>query len=189
MTRREILRQSALQAGAIWAMLGQTHSHENAAAPSGGLRFFTPEQAAEVEAVAAQIIPADESGGAREAGVVRFIDLNLAAYEKDKQAAYTEGLKMLAAKCGGRFSDLPPAKQIEVLRSMERKPSVEVVFRADPQSDFFELVRRHTILGFFSHPQYGGNRDRIGWKLIGFEDAGVYQPPFGYYDGPGRSEP
>jgi gluconate 2-dehydrogenase gamma chain len=189
MTRREILRQSTLQAAAVWATLGQTHSHDQVAGPSGGLKFFTPEQAAEVEAVAAQIIPTDDTGGAREAGVIRFIDLNLATYERDKQAAYIQGLKLLAEKSGGRFSDLPPAKQIEVLRSMEPKQSVGVVFRADEQSEFFELVRRHTILGFFSHPQYGGNRDRIGWKLIGFEDAHVFQPPFGHYDGPDRNEP
>jgi gluconate 2-dehydrogenase gamma chain len=173
----------------MWAMLGQTHSHDDIAAPSGGLRFFTPEQAIEVEAIAAQIIPADETGGAREAGVIRFIDLNLATYESDKQAAYTRGLKILAERSGGRFSDLVRAKQIEVLRSMEQKQSVGATFRADEQSDFFELVRRHTIFGFFSHPRYGGNRDRIGWKLIGFEDAAVFQSPFGYYDGPGRNEP
>jgi gluconate 2-dehydrogenase gamma chain len=189
MTRREILRQSALQAGAVWAMLGQKHSHHRIAAPSGGLRFFTPEQAVEIEAVAAQIIPADDTGGAREAGVIHFIDLNLATYEKDKQAAYTVGLKMLAEKSGGRFSVLPAAKQIEVLRSMERDQSAAVVFRSESQSDFFELVRRHTILGFFSHPQYGGNRDRIGWKLIGFESAAVFEPPFGYYDATGGNEP
>jgi len=189
MTRREILRQSALQAAAVWAMLGQTHSHDQAAAPSGGLRFFTPEQATEVEAVASQIIPTDETGGAREAGVIRFIDLNLATYEKDKQSAYTEGLKLLAENSSGRFSDLPPAKQIEILRTIEGKQSGSVVFRADEQNGFFELVRHHTILGFFSHPQYGGNRDRIGWKLIGFEDTHVFQPPFGYYDVPDRNEP
>lgn len=189
MTRREILRQSALQATAVWAMLGQTHSHDQVAALSDGLKFFTLEQAIEVEAVAAQMIPTDDTGGAREAGVIRFIDLNLATFEKDQQAAYTRGLKMLADRSGGRFSDLPPAKQIEVLRSMEQKRSVApVIFRADEQSDFFELVRRHTILGFFSNPQYGGNRDRIGWKLIGFEDAAAFRPPFGYYDGPNRNQ-
>ena len=31
-------------------------------------------------------------------------------------------------------------------------------------------------------PAYGGNRDGVGWKLIGFEDRHVFQPPFGYYD-------
>jgi len=43
-------------------------------------------------------------------------------------------------------------------------------------------VRTHTILGFFGHPSYGGNRDLAGWKLIGFEDRYQFEPPFGYYD-------
>jgi hypothetical protein len=34
----------------------------------------------------------------------------------------------------------------------------------------------------FSLPAYGGNRDGVGWKLIGFEDEHVFHPPFGYYD-------
>jgi gluconate 2-dehydrogenase gamma chain len=48
--------------------------------------------------------------------------------------------------------------------------------------DFFELLRTHTLYGFLGNPSYGGNRDRIGWKLIGFENRMAYQPPFGYYD-------
>ena len=39
-----------------------------------------------------------------------------------------------------------------------------------------------TLLGMFSLPSYGGNRGGVGWKLIGFEDAHVFQSPFGYYD-------
>ena len=171
MTRREVLWQSAAQAGAVWAALAQQHQHPDAPPPAGGFKFFTAEQAKEIEAVAAQIIPADETGGAREAGVIRFIDLNLAMYDMDKQDAYRDGLKLLTEKTGGRFSDLSDARQIEVLRGIEKTP-------------FFDLVRGHTVMGFFANPQYGGNRDRMGWKLIGFEDAFVFQPPFGYYDGP-----
>jgi hypothetical protein len=39
-------------------------------------------------------------------------------------------------------------------------------------------------MGFFGNPSYGGNRDLVGWKLIGFEDRFQFEPPFGYYDGP-----
>ena len=177
MTRREIFRQSALHAGAVWAALAQTHQHPDAPPPAGGLKFLTPEQAREVEAVAAQIIPTDDTPGAREAGVIRFIDLNLAVYEKEAQPVYAQGLKTLAEKSGGRFSELPSARQIEVLRSLEKNP-------------FFGLVRGHTIAGFLSHPQYGGNRDKMGWKAIGFEDNFTFHPPFGFYDGPeGRNQP
>jgi hypothetical protein len=84
---------------------------------------------------------------------------------------------MLAEKSGGRFSALDNARQIEVLRGIEK-------------SEFFGMVRNHTLIGFFSHPKHGGNQDRMGWKLIGFEDAFAFQPPFGYYDGPeGQRQP
>ena len=41
-------------------------------------------------------------------------------------------------------------------------------------------------MGFFSNPEYGGNHDLVGWKLIGFEDRFFYKPPFGYYDAGGQ---
>jgi gluconate 2-dehydrogenase gamma chain len=47
---------------------------------------------------------------------------------------------------------------------------------------YFELVRTHTIMGFLSHPQYGGNAGGVGWKVIGFEDKMGFAPPFGFYD-------
>src|SRR5215472_16366043 len=101
MTRREILRQSALQAGSVWALLAQTHPHPEASAPIDALKFFTPEQAREVDAMASRILPADDTPGAHEAGVIRFIDLNLASFETEKQPDYVAGLKMLAEKSGG----------------------------------------------------------------------------------------
>ncbi len=42
------------------------------------------------------------------------------------------------------------------------------------------------MYGFLGNPSYGGNRDHVGWKLIGFEDRMAFQPPFGYYDGGGQ---
>ena len=181
-SRRQMFRQAALQAGSVWAMLAQTHSHPSAtSSPVGALQFFTPEQAQEVEAMAAQIIPADDLPGARETGVIRFIDANLAAFDHDQQPVYVAGLRELSDKVksmfppASRFSQLEPARQIELLRAIEK-------------TRFFDLVRLHTVMGFFSNPEYGGNRDRAGWKMIGFEDAFVFQPPFGYYDGPQGQE-
>ena len=48
---------------------------------------------------------------------------------------------------------------------------------------FFELVRTHAVMGFFSDPKYGGNAGEVGWKVIGFENRMGFTPPFGYYDG------
>ena len=44
------------------------------------------------------------------------------------------------------------------------------------------MMRLLTVLGMFTMPAYGGNRDGLGWQLIGFVDQHVFKPPFGYYD-------
>jgi gluconate 2-dehydrogenase gamma chain len=56
------------------------------------------------------------------------------------------------------------------------------LMKAIEKTEFFQQVRQHTALGFFCHPKYGGNRDMLGWKLIGVDHQMQYQPPFGYYD-------
>ena len=63
-----------------------------------------------------------------------------------------------------------------------------LLIRAIEKSDFFELLRTHTVMGFLGNPSYGGNRDKVGWKQIGFEDQMTYQHPFGYYDIPGNEK-
>jgi hypothetical protein len=69
----------------------------------------------------------------------------------------------------GKFSALTSEQQIQVLTSIEKTP-------------FFRMVRTHTVIGFFSRPAHGGNYDKIGWKLIGYDDSLNHRPPFGYYD-------
>ena len=54
--------------------------------------------------------------------------------------------------------------------------------RTVEQTPFFEQMRLLTLLGMFSSPAYGGNVDGAGWKLLGFEDRHVFEPPFGWYD-------
>jgi gluconate 2-dehydrogenase gamma chain len=40
---------------------------------------------------------------------------------------------------------------------------------AEIDLEFFPLLALHTRQGFYSDPIYGGNKNRVGWKLIGFE--------------------
>lgn len=137
-----------------------------AGAAEARFEFLTESQAQDVEAMAAQIIPSDpESPGAKEAGVVYFIDRALSRFFPEQQALYKKGLAEVAG-----FAALSPASQIEKLRSIEK-------------GEFFEAVRTHTVMGFLADPSYGGNRNQAGWKLIGFTPAHVYRPPFGAYDG------
>jgi len=42
---------------------------------------------------------------------------------------------------------------------------------------FVELVTGHTLEGMFCAPEYGGNTDRIGWQLIGYDGD---SQPLGY---------
>jgi gluconate 2-dehydrogenase gamma chain len=182
-SRRDFLIQAGAGISAAWLAshwpeiaAAQQHAHHVVTSNEPvKLEFFTPEQAAEVEAIAAQIIPTDDTPGAREAGVVYFIDRALMTFDRDNRKQYTRGLKQLRQTArrlfppAKRFSPLAADQQITVLKEIEK-------------TAFFELVRTHTIMGFFANPEYGGNRDFVGWKLIGFESVFVFVPPFGHYD-------
>jgi gluconate 2-dehydrogenase gamma chain len=182
-SRREFLISSVSGLGAAWvaanyAAIVEAEAYVQQAAASGQpvkLQFFTPEQAREVEAMAAQIIPSDGTPGAREARVINFIDRALVTFEEHQQGAYTKGLQELEAQTkqqfpqAARFSDLSSEQQIEVLTAMQDTP-------------FFNLVRTHTVTGFFASPVHGGNQDKVGWKLVGYDDSLNHKPPFGYYD-------
>jgi gluconate 2-dehydrogenase gamma chain len=145
------------------------------------LAFFSDAQAVEIDAVTAQIIPTDDTPGAREAHCMYFIDRALSTFAKKNQPAYAQGLQDLQAKTQqlypgtAKFSALTSEQQIKLLTEMEKTP-------------FFNMVRRDTIIGFFSRPVHGGNHDKIGWKLIGYDDSLNHKPPFGYYDAQALSQ-
>jgi gluconate 2-dehydrogenase gamma chain len=139
------------------------------------LRFFRADEAATIDALVAQIIPTDETPGAREMGVVRFIDHALAGFLSSLGAAFRTGLtdfetNYRAHHAGSDgFAALSVDRQILWLQQVERTP-------------FFESLQQLTVLGALTMPQYGGNRNGLGWQLIGFQDLHAFSPPFGYYD-------
>jgi gluconate 2-dehydrogenase gamma chain len=198
LNRRDFLLRTGTGFSAAWItanwpalVSAATHAHEAAkAATPPKFEFFTTEEAAEVEAITAQIIPTDDTPGAREAGVVYFIDRGLATFAADDQKTYREGLPDLQARVKEifpsalKFSVLTSEQQDEVLHSFdEGGPTTRGALRARPGAqNFFETLRQHTISGFLIDPDYGGNRDGVGWKLIGREREHTFQAPFGYYD-------
>jgi gluconate 2-dehydrogenase gamma chain len=165
-----------------WPGILAAQDRAQRAVQSGKFAFFSPEHALEVEAMAAQIIPTDSSPGAREARVVHFIDQALVSFVRDRQSDYVKGLQNLQTKTkqlypeAGMFSALTSEQQIKVLTEIERTP-------------FFALVRTHTIIGFFSRPEHGGNYNKVGWELIGYDDSLKHKPPFGYYDAQSHPPP
>jgi hypothetical protein len=67
------------------------------------------------------------------------------------------------------YADLPDAQQLAFLKGIEQTP-------------FFGRMRFLTVLGLLALPSYGGNREKSGWKMVGFVDQHAWEPPFGYYD-------
>lgn len=180
--RREFLRTSAGILGLGWVGLNwpaivtaSSHAHAEAAAGSRQFVFLTNSEARDVEAIAAQIIPSGATPGAAEAGVVHFIDQVHRGLFQARAAKFRAGLEdftrtfKAAHPDVGQFADLPPEAQESYLRSIESTP-------------FFELIRGCTVMGLLASPIYGGNRDGMGWKLVGFDDRHVWAPPFGAYD-------
>lgn len=151
-------------------------AHADAATPAPtGFSTLTAAEALEVEAIAGQIIPSGDMPGAREAGVVYFIDRALGSFFAAELPAFRKGLEAFQrdfaahSSTGKPFSAVGSARQVAWLHEVE-------------ESAFFNTVRRLTLLGLVALPKYGGNRDKLGWKLIGFEDRHFWQPPFGHYD-------
>jgi len=135
--------------------------------------FFTPDQGREVEAMAAQIFPTTDTPGAREAQAIIFIDTALATFARAQQAVVKAGLADLhtrvTAQGAAGFAALGVTQQIALLTSIQTTP-------------FFRAIRDLTIMGMFAAPQHGGNFNKVGWKLIGFDDALNFHTPFGSYD-------
>ena len=187
-----------------------------AAAASDAYTFLMRPEAAFVEAAVARLIPADSLGpGAREAGVSSFIDRQLSGAfgtmgknyregpwregtpEQGYQLAltpqelYRAGIAETNHHCertyGKRFDELSTAQQDEMLKGLE---TGRIVFEALPARAFFEVLYTNTVEGFFADPAYGGNRNKIGWKLIGFPGvAAVYVGAVESYNQPYTVEP
>ncbi len=179
-SRRAFLRHSLLAIRnsmivlSIPAILDSAAFASEATRQGSNFTTLNTEEAQELAAIAARIIPTDETPGANEAGVIHFIDNVLGSSRTEVLSPVREGLASLqeavSRSHGGRkFSELEPQAQDAVLRDIEDTP-------------FFSTMRYLTIAGMFSLPDYGGNRDHAGWKLIGFEHRHVWEPPFGFYD-------
>lgn len=183
------------------------------------LRFFTPHEARTVDAMTARILPGSpEDPGAREAGVMNYIDYKLSIDQGFNEATYRQppyvqiyegdappqdapantiwvpadqierygyqsiltprevfrlGLAAVDtftnSRFGKNFVDLSEAQQDEIITAMANGEATG--FGPITGESFFHVVRRHVSEGMFSDPAYGGNREMVGWKLIGYPGA------------------
>jgi gluconate 2-dehydrogenase gamma chain len=133
------------------------------------------DEARDFAAMAARIIPTTDTPGATEAGVIHFFDNAFADEMSGDLITARAGLAdfnaaLAASGHAGRFDELGQDAQDDFLRSQE-------------SDEFFGLVHEMTIFGFFAMSSYGGNKNHVGWDLIGFEGHhGGWTHPFGHYD-------
>ncbi len=140
------------------------------------LRFFTAAEALVIQAASERIFPTDDSGpGATEAGVVIYIDRQLASpYGRDARR-YTKGPWIESMPEHGYQGKETPR---QVYRAGIALLGADFARVSSGQQDlrlekiegthFFQLLRAHTVEGMFCDPLHGGNIGMVGWKLIGF---------------------
>jgi gluconate 2-dehydrogenase gamma chain len=161
--------------------------------------FLTEPEIGFLRAAVSRIIPDDDLGpGALEADVVAFLDNQLAGAYGNGARTYMQGpwgestpfqgyqlpvppatvyrIGMAATDryCqevhGAAFAELDAATQDKVLTGLQGVAEA-IDLKDIPAAGFFNLLVRDTKDGFFADPVYGGNRDKIGWKLVGYAGA------------------
>lgn len=132
-TRRTFLGSAAVAVSGVAAGCGGAKS---------SFRFFTEREARVLDAMLAIIIPSDDAPGAREAGVIHYIDRQLTRHFREHQKAYRDGL-----------AAMPDSVDEQTLRAAG-KP-------------FVDLVVTHAMQGFYGNPRHGGNRDFVSWRMLG----------------------
>ena len=154
-------------------ILSACQRSQQALEQGAGFRVLEADEVADLSAIAARIIPTDDTPGATEAGVIYFLDTIFAEARRASQlASLREGLAALRGQLttGERhIHELTEAQQDQLLLDNEQTP-------------FFATMRYLTIAGTLSLPRYGGNRDKVGYQLIGYEDRGAWSAPYGFYD-------
>ena len=140
------------------------------------LVFFSKQDYELIKAIFGRLIPGDaEDPGAVEAGAHVYLDRALAGYYHDKKVTYRRGLAALNAyslsKYDKDFIKLDHSEQDSILTDMENGTATG--FDIPSASEFFQLLFLHVREGTFCDPVYHGNRDLVGWKMIGFDGAQV----------------
>ncbi len=172
-SRRACLKLLAAAGGVAAGAGGASAVGKLGPAPKGTFRVLTPEEARLVESVAEQIIPTDKDPGAREAGVVFFIDKQLAGPYARFAEQYRVGLDCLQKTCLAahqkRFEELSWSEQTRMLQSLESGKVPKDIWKEPNPKAFFNLIRDHSMQGFYGSPRHGGNRNYASYKMMGLE--------------------
>jgi len=162
-SRRDFVRIAAAGAGGLLLM-------SSCGSKQSRWFFFTDEEASLAESILASLIPADDFPGAKEAGVIHFLDRQLVGYHRRFQNSYRTGLANTRKSCdqqfGIDFHELAEEKKILFLKSLEDNTVPGETWKDTTPSDFFNLILDHTMQGFYGSPRHGGNRDYASYRML-----------------------
>jgi gluconate 2-dehydrogenase gamma chain len=173
----------------------QTPTAQPAAKQPSGYTFLQPQEADFVEAVVDHMIPQDElTPSGTEMGIATFIDRALAgSWGKGDRLfmqgpwskgtpnqgyqlplapaalyrAAIEGSNVYCGKTFGRPFDKCTAEQKETFLKDLSGGKITLAGGL-PGRTFFALLYQTVMEGMFADPIYGGNKDKAGWKMLGF---------------------
>jgi len=173
----------------------RTHrAHPAKPAASDAREYLNEQEFAFINAALDILIPSDELGaGARESGVAFYIDRQLGSIWGGHGRNYRQGPWLEGAPTQGFQSPLTPrdiyrigiAQTDQYCRHSHGKPFAEldtalqdrvladlqadrVPLESMPSALLFSMLWENVVQGFFADPIYGGNRDKAGWRLIGY---------------------
>jgi len=208
-SRRLFLKTAGLTAIVTSAQARAASAKQDPEASAPRYAFFTAAEAVFIEAAVARLIPEDESGpGALEADVPGYIDKQLAGAWGAGERLFRDGpwhegtatqgyqlpytpaelfrtaLRALLTedKQAAGFAELTPQAQDAFLKALHEQTRD---LGGVPSDTFFESLLAMTVEGFFSDPAYGGNKDMVSWKMIGF--PGAYAAYYSYVDAHGMA--
>jgi gluconate 2-dehydrogenase gamma chain len=140
-------------------------------------RYLNEEEITLLDAIVEQIIPTDDFPGGKWANVSNFIDKQLDTYYMKHQLAYREGLAAFENNVvqmkGKKFAEIPFIEQTAILERMEAGEFSEGYWKDHSATGFFDMLRQHSLQGFYGSPGHGGNREYISYRMLGLDYPNV----------------
>jgi len=158
LTRRQFVKASALGGTAL--VVGCTARNR------GGLDFLNDAESRTLAAICDQIIPADDFPSASEAGVLVYIDRQLARHYRRHRNTYRDGIGQADAMSRRLFG-----RDLDSVSAQQQTELVTGLAKENP--GFFNLVRSHTFEGYYGPPRHGGNRNAVSWRMLGMAEPPI----------------
>ena len=174
-SRRSLLKSvgivgAAVGSGTAGGVIAQESQSQTSISPltREALEVLTSNEAETLESICNCLVPSDDAGpGALEARAIHYIDKSLASHNKDARELYMvslEAINSFSEKTRGKpFRELISDHQNSILLALQNN---QVPGCSPSGSEFFNMVRSHTIDGTFCDPYYGGNQNFVGWDML-----------------------